>query len=165
MDPPSKATGEKPYQDMDADEKDPLTGHLGQTEKYSRFKPRQQILPWFISLLLLIALVYSRINRVQPSDDRGSWRMTELGITCPHTLSPGETIQSCISANTSHTGTLREDVAPSLHPVRFDATLRYNESHKLYRPRTFPEFVGEPNQDIDRAWEDLMGGKRPPATI
>lgn len=87
MNTPSKATGQKPYQDMDAGENNPLTGHLGQTEKYSRFKPRQPILPWFISLLLLIALVYSRISTLQTSDNRGSWRMTELGITCPYSLS------------------------------------------------------------------------------
>jgi len=94
MNIPSKATGEKPYEDMDAGENDPLTGHLDQTEKYSRFKPRQPILPWFISLLLLIALVYSRLNKLQTSDDRGSWRMTELGITCPYPLSSGERLSS-----------------------------------------------------------------------
>ncbi|KAE8163768.1 hypothetical protein BDV40DRAFT_299112 [Aspergillus tamarii] len=41
--------------------------------------------------------------------------------------------------------------------VRFDAKLKYNESHQLYRPVTLPAYVGEPTPDIDAAWKDLLG--------
>ncbi|KAL2196652.1 hypothetical protein P885DRAFT_77774 [Corynascus similis CBS 632.67] len=43
------------------------------------------------------------------------------------------------------------------HNVQFDATLRYNESHLLYRPITDPPYVGDPSPEIDAAWEGLMG--------
>lgn len=55
--------------------------------------------------------------------------------------------------------TVKRDVPPTLISAAFDATLKYNSSRKLYRPLTFPPFVGEPNKEIDEAWEDLTGGE------
>ncbi|KAI1337303.1 hypothetical protein F5Y15DRAFT_425905 [Xylariaceae sp. FL0016] len=45
--------------------------------------------------------------------------------------------------------TVKEDLYPSLHDVRYEATLKYNISHELYRPLTDPAYVGEPSPEID----------------
>jgi hypothetical protein len=49
------------------------------------------------------------------------------------------------------------DLPDKYHDVQFDAILRYNSSHKLYRPVTDPPYVGDPSPEIDAAWENLMG--------
>lgn len=41
--------------------------------------------------------------------------------------------------------------------VFFDATLKYNESHQIYRPSVEPDYVGRPTPSMDKAWDELIG--------
>ncbi|KAM4063786.1 hypothetical protein HRG_012516 [Hirsutella rhossiliensis] len=59
------------------------------------------------------------------------------------------------SWESSHTA--KKEIAPALQPRRFEATLKYNESHMLYRPVTYPQYVGDPSPEIDKAWDELVG--------
>jgi hypothetical protein len=43
--------------------------------------------------------------------------------------------------------------------VFFNATLKYNETHQLYRPIPETDYVGGPTPEMDAAWEDLIGGE------
>lgn len=54
-----------------------------------------------------------------------------------------------------------KDLAPTFKQVQFDATLKYNTSHKLYRPVTDPPYVGPPSAEIDDSWKALLGGEIP----
>jgi hypothetical protein len=42
--------------------------------------------------------------------------------------------------------------------VKFEATLKYNETGGIYRPITYPAYVGDPSPEIDANWEELLGG-------
>ncbi|KAH9900312.1 hypothetical protein F4778DRAFT_782416 [Xylariomycetidae sp. FL2044] len=55
------------------------------------------------------------------------------------------------------TATVKDDLEPTLHDVRYEATLKYNSSHQLYRPLTEPAYVGSPSPEIDAEWERLVG--------
>ncbi len=54
---------------------------------------------------------------------------------------------------------MTKEVPATLKQVQFNATLKYNEDHKVYRPITQPAYVGSPTPEIDAAWEELIGGK------
>ncbi|KAM0810417.1 hypothetical protein AB5N19_10766 [Seiridium cardinale] len=41
--------------------------------------------------------------------------------------------------------------------VRFDAKLKYNESHQLFRPQSTPSYVGKLSPEIDTAWAAILG--------
>lgn len=41
----------------------------------------------------------------------------------------------------------------------FDATLKYTESHQVYRPVTNPAYVEPPTPEIDAAWKELLGSQ------
>lgn len=52
------------------------------------------------------------------------------------------------------------EVSSKYEQVLFNATLKYNTSHQVYRPVTTPAYVGSPSKDIDTAWHELIGGER-----
>ena len=54
---------------------------------------------------------------------------------------------------------MTKEVPATLKQVQFNATLKYNEDHKVYRPVTQPSYVGPPSPEIDAAWDEIMGGK------
>jgi hypothetical protein len=54
--------------------------------------------------------------------------------------------------------TAKEDIRAGLHTIRFDATIKFNNSHLAYRPPTQPAYVGQPSAEIDKNWENLLGG-------
>jgi hypothetical protein len=51
--------------------------------------------------------------------------------------------------------------------VRFTARLEYNEQQELYRPMGAGEtdYVGDPNPEMDAAWEALIGGNSHQITV
>ncbi|KAL6824666.1 hypothetical protein J3E69DRAFT_367122 [Trichoderma sp. SZMC 28015] len=51
----------------------------------------------------------------------------------------------------------KADISAGLHTVRFDATIKFNDSHLAYRPPTEPAYVGQPSPEIDNNWENLLG--------
>ncbi|KAK0755791.1 hypothetical protein N5P37_011665 [Trichoderma harzianum] len=51
----------------------------------------------------------------------------------------------------------KADISAGLHTVRFDATIKFNDSHLAYRPPTEPAYVGQPSAEIDNNWENLLG--------
>ena len=55
--------------------------------------------------------------------------------------------------------TAKTEISEGLHTVRFDATIKFNESHLAYRPPTQPAYVGPPSAEIDNNWKNLLGGK------
>jgi hypothetical protein len=61
----------------------------------------------------------------------------------------------------SRSATAKREISSRLRTVHFDATLKFNESHLVYRPITQPAYVGTPTEAIDNAWKSLMGGKIP----
>lgn len=56
------------------------------------------------------------------------------------------------------TDTVKGEIPASYQQMQFEATLKYNESHQLYRPVTKPPYVGPPSEEIDAAWADILGG-------
>ena len=56
--------------------------------------------------------------------------------------------------------TVQNEIPAISRQVRFSAGLRYNESQELVRTSSpgRKEFVGDPSQELDSAWEEIMGG-------
>jgi hypothetical protein len=54
---------------------------------------------------------------------------------------------------------VKREVLATFKQVQFNATLKYNEDHKVYRHITQPAYVGLPTPEIDAAWQELMGGE------
>ncbi|PNS14045.1 Protein sel-1 1 [Sphaceloma murrayae] len=98
----------------------------------SRESPSPAFVPWLLCLALSVALGVTILRSSRQCDRQDFWR--------PHELIPAT-----------------RDLPDTLHDVQFDAILRYNESHKLYRVITDPPFVGRPSPEIDAAWKDMMG--------
>ncbi|OTA60729.1 hypothetical protein K449DRAFT_423275 [Hypoxylon sp. EC38] len=90
------------------------------------------VIPWLFCIVLLIALSTSILKGSQHCSNNSFWK--------PYEFKPAT-----------------RDLPENYHNVRFDAALRYNESHLLYRPVTDPPYVGDPSPEIDAAWENLMG--------
>jgi len=57
--------------------------------------------------------------------------------------------------------TVKKELPARSKTVHFTAGLRYNDRKELYRPiySDQPQYVGEPTQELDDAWENLIGGR------
>ncbi|KAI1331846.1 hypothetical protein F5Y16DRAFT_422257 [Xylariaceae sp. FL0255] len=53
---------------------------------------------------------------------------------------------------------VKEELQPGLHDIQYNATLKYNSSHLLYRPPTEPSYVGTPTPEMDAEWDKLEAG-------
>ncbi len=51
-----------------------------------------------------------------------------------------------------------KELPPALKRVHFTSTIRYWDNGTVYRPKNDVEYVGPPSPEIDKAWDDLMGG-------
>lgn len=48
---------------------------------------------------------------------------------------------------------------PVFKDVLFGATLKYNETHHVNRPKSPVEYVGVPTPEMDAAWKELVGSE------
>ncbi|PKK41770.1 hypothetical protein CI102_12571 [Trichoderma harzianum] len=95
------------------------------------------LVPWAISLTLGICLIASQIlhavfHETATTTIIQNWRESDF-----------------VAA--------KADISAGLHTVRFDATIKFNDSHLAYRPPTEPAYVGQPSAEIDNNWENLLG--------
>jgi hypothetical protein len=56
---------------------------------------------------------------------------------------------------------VKKEISPRLQQILFSAGLRYNGTQQLNRVTHSDQisYVGEPSEDIDTAWHQLIGGK------
>ncbi|KAK1755404.1 hypothetical protein QBC47DRAFT_360330 [Echria macrotheca] len=57
----------------------------------------------------------------------------------------------------SEFATVTKELPPVYREELFEPTLRFNTSHRIYRPHLTPDYVGTPTPEIDAAWEELIG--------
>lgn len=123
----------------------------------SRRRPSfSTLLPWMLSTVLLACLVILTVRSSQGCTKAGFWRNSEFGESAPRIYWQNATRHK---RSDPYQATVTRELSPSFREVRFDATLKYNESHQVYRPVTYPPYVGAPSPEIDTAWENLLGGK------
>lgn len=109
----------------------------------------QKVSLWILCFVSIIANLYLSMALIQTSKQNGYWRASDFSKHL-HWLSRRIALNSKVTS--------RKEIPAASKSVRFTATLKFNESHELYRPVTDPAYVGNPNPQIDEAWDNLMGG-------
>ena len=110
--------------------------------------------PGFSSSSSLLALFY------QPPDNPMSAKLVT------NIMDTGEKASSVSQFDVDTVGcidnisvaTIKNEITATYQQKRFEATLKYNESHQLYRPVTEPRYVGAPSAEIEAAWADILEG-------
>lgn len=107
------------------------------------------IIPWLISLILLVSFGVGNAGS-KSCVQMGFWRVSEFGEF--------RVLIIYLYSVWSYEETVTHEIPATSKQVQFTATLKYNESHQVYRPVTQPPYVGVPTPEIDAAWEEPIRG-------
>ena len=113
------------------------------------------LIPWLLCFVLFIITFALGLSVLKSDNCVPYWASTEFSKLVAHT----QVIRSKADLKRYRIVGAKNEITATLQKVRFTAGLAYNDQKQLYRiPHPeLPQYVGEPSEEIDAAWKDLIG--------